>query len=198
MASLIEKIRKDQIVNTAISAIAANGYVNTPLSEIARRAGISKGVISYYFGSKDDLVRNVIDRILQDEKAYLSEKIARGENPKEKLLVYIRSSFSYMETNRQNFEAIVDLWGSITTHEKKLDFNKRSYDPCRNILGKIIREGIEKGEFADRDVRLTASIIQAMIDGMMIQWIFDASAIDLEKASLAVEESVRCYLFKKS
>ena len=197
MASLIEKVRKEQIVSTAIAAIAENGYINTPLSEIARRAGISKGVISYYFGSKDDLIRDVIERILQDEKAYLSGEIARGKTPSEKILIYISSSFKYMETNRQSFEAIVDLWGSMTTHEKKLDFNKRSYDPCRKLLGKIIMEGIERGEFAEIDVRLTASLIQAMIDGLMIQWLFDAAAVDLGQASSAIEHAVRRYIFKK-
>lgn len=71
MGSLIEDIRKEQIINTAITTIADKGFINTPLSEIAKEAGISKGVISYYFKSKDELVKKVMDKILSDSKKYL-------------------------------------------------------------------------------------------------------------------------------
>ena len=48
-----ETARRAQILACAIGAIAESGYGRASLAEIARRAGVSKGVVSYYFTSKD-------------------------------------------------------------------------------------------------------------------------------------------------
>ena len=54
--SFIEQARRSQIVDTAIRTIAQRGYSQASLAEIAREAGISKGVISYHFEGKDDYI----------------------------------------------------------------------------------------------------------------------------------------------
>ena len=52
--SFIEEARRRQIIDTAIRTIATRGYSRTSLAEIAREAGISKGVISYHFEGKGE------------------------------------------------------------------------------------------------------------------------------------------------
>jgi len=196
VGSLIEDIRKEQIINTAITTIADKGYINAPLSEIAKEAGISKGVISYYFKSKDELVKKVMDKILSDSKKYIDKVVVGEKTSSDKIIAYIKASFDYINANRQHFDALVDLWGSITTHEERLNFNKKSYDPCRNVLEKIIRAGIKSGEFADINVHLAASLIQAVIDGVMIQWLFDENAINLKDARDEVVKLGKAYLLR--
>ncbi|MBW2594606.1 MAG: TetR family transcriptional regulator [Deltaproteobacteria bacterium] len=196
MGSLIEDIRKEQIISTAITTIADKGFINTPLSEIAKEAGISKGVISYYFKSKDELVKKVMDKILSDSKKYINKVVAGEKTASGKITAYISASFNYMEVNKQHFDALVDLWGSITAHEEKLNFNKKNYDPCRHFIEEIIRAGIKSGEFVSIDVRLAASLIQAVIDGVMIQWLFDENAINLKDARDEVAKVWKAYFFK--
>jgi TetR/AcrR family fatty acid metabolism transcriptional regulator len=55
-----ETARRAQILRCAIEAIAESGYGRASLAEIARRAGVSKGVVSYYFASKDELLAQVV------------------------------------------------------------------------------------------------------------------------------------------
>ncbi|MEA3222838.1 MAG: TetR/AcrR family transcriptional regulator [Thermodesulfobacteriota bacterium] len=196
MGSLIEGIRKEQIIGTAITTIADKGFINAPLSEIAKEAGISKGVISYYFKSKDELVKKVMDKILSDSKKYIDKVVAGEKAASDKITAYINASFDYMEANKQHFDALVDLWGSITTHEERLNFNKRSYDPCRHFIEEIIRAGIKSGEFVSIDVHLAASLIQAVIDGVMIQWLFDENAINLKDARNEVVKLGKAYLLR--
>jgi AcrR family transcriptional regulator len=54
--TFIEEARRKQIVEAAMETIADSGYVNASLAEIAKSADISKGVISYHFESKDELI----------------------------------------------------------------------------------------------------------------------------------------------
>ena len=50
-----EAARRTQIIACAIETLATLGYAQASLAHIAQRAGISKGVIVYYFSSKEEL-----------------------------------------------------------------------------------------------------------------------------------------------
>ncbi len=53
------------MIECAINAIAELGYGRASLAEIAKRAGISKGVISYHFAGKSELMQQVIDTVME-------------------------------------------------------------------------------------------------------------------------------------
>lgn len=48
--------RRDQLVDRAIDALVELGFQRTSVGEVARRAGVSKGVVTYHFPAKDDLI----------------------------------------------------------------------------------------------------------------------------------------------
>src|ERR1051326_6821589 len=54
-----EAARRTQIIECAIETLATLGYAQASLAQIAKRAGISKGVIVYYFSSKEELFEQV-------------------------------------------------------------------------------------------------------------------------------------------
>jgi TetR/AcrR family fatty acid metabolism transcriptional regulator len=65
VSSFIEAARRAQIIECTIETIASLGHAQASLAQIAARAGISKGVISYYFGSKDALIDQVVAEIYE-------------------------------------------------------------------------------------------------------------------------------------
>ena len=52
--------RPDEITAAALSAFAENGYAATRVEEVAKRAGISKGLLYPYFKTKEELFKAVI------------------------------------------------------------------------------------------------------------------------------------------
>jgi hypothetical protein len=56
--------RRDQLVDCAIDAIAELGFARASVAEVARRPGVSKGVVTYHFPAKDDLIGAVIADVL--------------------------------------------------------------------------------------------------------------------------------------
>jgi AcrR family transcriptional regulator len=61
----IGSIRREQIVEAAVAIIAEQGLENLHLSEIEKKAGMSRGQLTYYFPSKEDILLAVFDRLLQ-------------------------------------------------------------------------------------------------------------------------------------
>jgi AcrR family transcriptional regulator len=59
----IRENRKEMIIHTALHLFAEEGYHNTPISKIAKTAGISKGLLYNYFESKEELLRALFYKI---------------------------------------------------------------------------------------------------------------------------------------
>ena len=176
--TFIEEARRKQIIDATISTIAETGYLNTSLAEIAKYADISKGVISYHFDGKDELINETINTILTDSYLYIREHVQAAEpDHRAQLRAYIEASFSYMEQNRAHFVALVDLWGSFSPFEAKREYNATAYDPCRRNLRGILEPGQAAGEFGAFPVNTLASIVQAAIDGIMLQWVMDPTKL---------------------
>src|SRR2546421_3899989 len=61
----IAAIRREQIVEAAVAVIAEQGLHNLSLSEIEKRARMSRGQLTYYFATKEAILLAVFDRLLQ-------------------------------------------------------------------------------------------------------------------------------------
>src|SRR5438105_5967299 len=60
----IGSIRREQIVEAAVAVITEQGLQNLSLSEIEKRAGMSRGQLTYYFPTKEEILLAVFDRLV--------------------------------------------------------------------------------------------------------------------------------------
>ena len=196
--SFIEEARRRQIVQTAIETIATQGFSQASLAEIARKAGISKGVISYHFAGKKELIREILASLIREPSEFIKDRVSRSEGALEKLIAYVQANFEFMKRNRDGYVALVDLWGQRGLDKDFDRFNAEAYEPSRRYLGKILEAGQASGEIRAVPMPVTASIIQAAIDGVMLQWVFDPEAIDLDEASSEIVAMVRLHAAQDS
>ena len=189
--SLIEDIRREQIIESAITSIAVYGYVKTTLDQIAEVADVSRGVITYYFKSKDALLTSVLNRILKSIKDAIKDRVQAAGSPTEKLREYVFASFEHMEKNRVYYEAQVELWSNL---EYKKEINQKLYEVCLKTVSDLLENGVSVGEFVSVDIPTISSLIQASIDGLMIQWVFNESLVDLEKTRDALWRAIQGFI----
>lgn len=175
--SLIEDIRKDQIIDSAIDALASVGYTKTTLDQIAETADFSRGVITYYFKSKDQLIAEVMNRILRTQKERIMARVDSAGTPSEKMREYIGASIDHMKSDRKHYEAQVELWSNL---EYKKGFNQKIYAECIKTVSSILAEGARAGDFREMDIQNAAVLIQGAIDGIMLQWVFNEGSVNLD------------------
>jgi AcrR family transcriptional regulator len=60
------------IMNVALEHFANNGYHHTSISQIAKTAGISKGLLYNYFENKENLLTEIIDRSMSDFSSHFT------------------------------------------------------------------------------------------------------------------------------
>src|SRR5438445_12609158 len=73
----VGSVRREQIVQAAIAIIAEQGLQHLSLSEIEKKAGMSRGQLTYYFPAKEDILLAVFDQLLRVMKERAEE--AHGE-----------------------------------------------------------------------------------------------------------------------
>jgi AcrR family transcriptional regulator len=61
----VGSVRREQVIAAAIAVIAEQGVQHLSLSEIEKRAGMSRGQLTYYFPAKEDILLAVFDRLVQ-------------------------------------------------------------------------------------------------------------------------------------
>lgn len=74
-------LMRESILDAAEERFARQGYAATPLREIAEAAGVNPAMVHYYFGSKHDLLRQVLERTLQPLAAAIAGMRQAGHAP---------------------------------------------------------------------------------------------------------------------
>jgi AcrR family transcriptional regulator len=107
--TFIETARRAQIAAAAIDTIAEEGYAGASFARIAERVGISRGLISYHFNNKDDLIKQVVHEAAEEAKAYIRPRILAESTGPGTLRAYIESNLAFMRDHRNNVIAMIEI-----------------------------------------------------------------------------------------
>jgi AcrR family transcriptional regulator len=107
--TFIETARRAQIAAAAIDTIAEAGYSGASFARIAERLGISRGLISYHFADKDDLIRQVVHQAAEEAKAYIRPRLLAESTGQGMLRAYIESNLAFMRDHRNNVIAMIEI-----------------------------------------------------------------------------------------
>ncbi|TMR93819.1 TetR/AcrR family transcriptional regulator [Nonomuraea basaltis] len=168
--SFIEKARRAQIIASAIEVLAESGFANASLATIAKHAGISKGVISYHFAGKDELMEEVVNEVYTNITQYVLAKMEGLATAKQLLRTHILSVAEQMRGHRSRLLALGEIVHNLRTPEGKPRYGAHTNEELYQALEHIYRFGQGNGEFRDFDLRVMAITHQAAIDAMFAYW----------------------------
>jgi AcrR family transcriptional regulator len=184
--SFVNSARRAQIVEAAIATVADVGYANASLSRIALRLGISKGVISYHFAGKDDLIAEIVRQVLQRARAYMQPRIEAQTTGPETLRAYIESNLEFMRDNPDQLSAVVEIVRATIAGAKSPFTGDR--DGAVHILAELLTRFQTAGDLrADFDPSSMAIAIRAVIDaapGRLADPAFDIDQYAHEAATI--------------
>ncbi|MEW1734748.1 TetR/AcrR family transcriptional regulator [Nocardia beijingensis] len=164
--SFIEEARRRQIIAAAVEVISEVGYANASLARIAERAGISKGVISYHFDGKDDLMTQLVVQLYVSAAEYIAPRVAAAAGPRASLLAYLESNLGFIDANTTYVAALIEVVTNLRDAAGNPKFT--SADGERDIIAPltdILSEGQRSGEFGEFDPLLMAKSIRDAVDG---------------------------------
>ncbi len=170
-ASFIEEARRGQIIDSAIETFAELGYANASLARIAERAGISKGVISYHFAGKTEVMEQIVERVYRDIAGFVMARMEQETTAAGALRANIRAVADYMRGHRAHLLALGEIFNNLRTDEGKRRFGIAFSEPVYAAREEMFREGQQSGQFRSFDPRVMSITVQAAIDGMFAYWV---------------------------
>jgi len=178
--------KREQILRAAIKVFSRQGVHNFKMMDIAERAKVGKGTLYEYFPSKDELIIGVFRLIFADYDAYIGERIDNDTDPETRLKQIISASCGFFTDRRERLDVIFDLWAvSVPRRAAKplMADMDQAYHRYTGWLAGIIDEGIAGGLFRQVDSTSVASMIMALLDGLMFQAILGVIELDPKKTS---------------
>ena len=159
-----EEARRIQLVEVTIDSLVEVGYVGTTLAEIARRAGVSPGLVAHYFGDKDGLLEAAFRRLARTIAVRMHSVLALAHTPRERVQAVIDTNLAPEEFDKRTGTAWLAFWGQVL-HVRGLKrvqtaYQKRMLSNLRSDLRQII-----PGD----EARSLAAMIAAMIDGVWLR-----------------------------
>ncbi|SDF47681.1 TetR/AcrR family transcriptional regulator [Sporomusa acidovorans] len=175
------QIRIDEILDTAEPLFAANGYRKTTIQDITDKMGVAKGMIYYYFKSKDEILEALINRqlsvLLTDMKNIACSNIIR---PPQKMEFMINAMF---RTAQYKDGLILNSLYDEKNLYLKNKISRQGTLLLKPLLLKVIEDGIQKDCFHVANPAIAINFIMSTL-----QCITDALC---EKTS---NELIACHL----
>lgn len=164
--SFTEAARREQIVGGAIVVLAEKGYGGTSMAAIADHLGMSKGVISYHFTGKAEVLAEVVRTVLAQAEEWMSPQIAGASSFTDALRLYITSNLAFLDSHRSEVLALTEVLANVRGIPGLADSFAQSQRDAITALEALFSGGRAAGEFGDLSARVAAISLRAAIDAV--------------------------------
>ncbi len=194
----VAPLRREQIVQATIQCLARDGYARLTMKTLAREAGVSQGILHYYFADKVAILVAVLESVTADLDQRLEQaQQAHLHAPEKRLQAVIRTCLETAQARPELWQVFIQLWGEMMHDEQLSAINADLYTKMRRQIAALITLGIRQGTFRRTNVEEAAAMILGLVDGMALQLTFDPQVLTREAAVACCYEAVQRYLSPK-
>lgn len=191
----IAEIRRRQIVDAAIRVMARKGWNETSIDEITREAGVSRGLVSYHFKDKAELLSGVLARCQEASNASIARSVEVSSDPVEQLRSAVRTALQLTREDPAIYEIFLHFVASGRSDPYLAEQIRELYRGFRKVTAAAIRNGQATGDFrCDVDPAAAAARHIGSLTGFAIQWLLDPGSFDFEAAAAQTEEMLVSFL----
>jgi TetR/AcrR family transcriptional repressor of bet genes len=184
----MEPVRRRQLIDATLESIGEVGYSATTVQGIARRAGVSGGIIAHYFGSKLGLLEATMLDLLRQLKNDLLARLPEHPTPQDRIAAIIATNFSKTQTDSLSAKTWLAFWSSAM-HEPAFcrlqQINKSRLHSNLRVSFKTL---------GHPDPNLAASSLAALIDGLWLRGALTQEGIDAQQCIAICRNNVNLML----
>ncbi len=161
-----EDERRSQILRAARAVFIDKGFMAARVQDIARRAGLSKGAVYFYFDSKRDLLHALVEEEHATSLGFLEQAAGDTRPASVKLLDLGRRYLDYFAGLKSPPRFFILMSEMAIRDEEIRDRVQQMHQRFIDELAAIIAEGQAQGEFGPVDPLAVAQLLKAFVDGL--------------------------------
>ncbi|MFD7439418.1 TetR/AcrR family transcriptional regulator [Streptomyces sp. NPDC059861] len=156
-ASVNEELRRrsrERLLQAAVELVSERGYEATTLADIADRAGSARGLVSYYFPGKRQLVQSAVHRLMHRTLEEALEREPRTEDGRERMARAVDAILGLARDRtvlmRQHMAGLLDTEGFVQCPEQQR-------------LAELLRDTVAR--YGSRDTETDYPMLRALLMG---------------------------------
>jgi TetR/AcrR family fatty acid metabolism transcriptional regulator len=213
----ISEIRKEELTQAALKCMALKGYDRVTLDDVTREAGLSKGIASYYFKNREELLISVIQKMWEnmqgftrqiwempemtdDPEEVFAHLKAHFSNPKTDLIRMFKEGVSLLITlydeNPHVLRVILEFWCQVPRNKLITEMNYSMQDFLMGTTALIMQEGAKRGVFKKRDPQFAAYTLMSIVAGFLFNHTINKGKLDSKKLEKELSDVILAYVCK--
>lgn len=160
--------RKVELIEATIDTLARLGYARTTLTEVARRAGLSHGLVNFHFTSKEKLLAETMVYLAEEYRQnWLAALAGAGPLAADRLDALLRADFAPPICTPARLSAWCAFWGEAQSRPLYQEFcgsNDEEYILC---MEGIVRDLLAEGGYDGNPARI-ARALRVTVEGVWL------------------------------
>jgi AcrR family transcriptional regulator len=194
----VAPVRREQIVRATIRCLAREGYSRLTMKKVAREAGVSQGILHYYFADKRAMLVATLSAVSRDLDRRVGAAQSRtAREPAARLRALVRTCLEVAVQRPEFWVVFLEFWGEMVHDRRLREVNAEVYARTRRFIARLIADGIRAGRFRTVDPERAAAIVLGLVDGVSLQLTFDPRAFSVAEAARLCDAALARYLDKE-
>lgn len=211
----ISEIRKEELTQAALKCMALKGYDRVTLGDVTKEAGLTKGIASYYFKNREELLISVIRKMWENVVGFtrqiweLPDQTDDPEevhtlvkeyysNPKTDLIAMIKDGITFLismyDENPHVLRVILEFWCQVPRNKTITELNISMHEFLMRTTAIIIQEGTKRGIFRKRNPQLAAYTLLSIIAGFAFNHAINKGGLENKKLEKELTDLILGYL----
>ena len=184
---LAKEARRRQLIEATIDGIARKGFTELKIADVAAAAGLSVGIVSFYFKSKDALLIATLKHLVEDYEQHMRGVLAKaGKSAAAQIDAMIEADFARTHANRKHVTVWYAFWGETRWRPEFLKMCADLSSTFHQSTTASFQALIDEGGYEGLDAALIARGFNAMIDGLWLDMLLNPKQTDRDTAKASV------------
>jgi len=182
-------VSRERLLESAKILFSQKGYYATSVEDIVESAGLSKGAFYFYFKSKEELFKSLVEEMHLNIVKRLESFLER-ELPLEDAL--IEHAKVFLEDIYQNRHiAQIFLFQLVGTSEEFRELYYTKIAHWRELLVRMVSRAIQRGEITYKNAENTVNLYAGFLRMLVLEYVFKEREPDLERVKGLAQEGVK-------
>ena len=193
-----QDLRKDQILDAALTVLVHNGYEGSRMDDVVSESQLSKGAIYWYYKSKKAMYLDLVNFWVIRYSATINHLVENDQSAPDQLKSLFNYFIDQYESDPDPFIALTEFWSMA---QKDDDFRaklQKVYSQFLEVLEKIVAKGVKDGDFKKLDIRITAMSIMLNVESINWFTLFDTHGVSARDYIQTISDFILAGLLKKN
>lgn len=187
--------KADQILQAARRVLGEKGYAQATISQVAAEAGVSRGLLHYYFKNKQDMLARVMRQAVEGAAALAEGIFSQAATAEELAAGICQGARGFAQSDPHFARIFFESWGLARQSEVLAAELQAMYRGFTEAVRRGMEHAAGQGAIPrPADPQAAAVVLTALIDGLSLQVMSMPELLDREDTWQAAQKAVLCVL----